>query len=299
MVPITRLRLWRSARVLAIAVLVVIALYQDPVQLGSPVQAEWRPMTPVSYVFPGDLTDPTVGGELLAFNDFHGRIDPESGSAGQVNGTPAGGSEYLGTALKALREDAIRRLKDPPSVVTVSSGDNCGAEQFVSAQFKCEPTIEIFNKLGVQISAVGNHDLDRGKDELLRLQRGGCVPGGCGDPDGFRGGTFQYLAANTRVAATGSLILPPFTIRLFRGVPVAFLGMTLKGTAAVANPNGVKGLVFDDMGTPTSSTEFGRARSVRSDTRGSQVAPSIGRVELRHLRRSCFGAFASSSACRV
>ena len=56
------------------------------------------------------------------------------------------------------------------------------------------------NALGLDISAVGNHEFDEGVDELLRMQKGGCHPiDGCQDGDGYAGANFQYLAANVVV----------------------------------------------------------------------------------------------------
>src|SRR5262245_31064 len=44
-----------------------------------------------------------VKGHLIAFNDFHGNLDPPVGSSGLVNGVPAGGVEYLAHYVKQLR----------------------------------------------------------------------------------------------------------------------------------------------------------------------------------------------------
>ena len=53
------------------------------------------------------------------------------------------------------------------------------------------------NAIGLDVSAVGNHEFDEGADELLRMQNGGCHPiDGCQDGDAFAGADFQYLAAN-------------------------------------------------------------------------------------------------------
>src|ERR1044072_1120633 len=55
----------------------------------------------------------TVDGQLLSSNDLHGNLDPPQGSSGTVteaqpDGTtktiPAGGAEYLATALRQARE---------------------------------------------------------------------------------------------------------------------------------------------------------------------------------------------------
>ena len=46
--------------------------------------------------------------------------------------------------------------------------------------------------------------------------------------------------------ATGRTLLPPYGIKTFGGVRVAFIGMTLKGTPSIVTPTGVAGLTFND-----------------------------------------------------
>ena len=59
----------------------------------TPARGRPRPGQPVSYA---TAAAATVKGQFLSYNDFHGAIDPPGGSGG-VNGTPAGGVEYLAT----------------------------------------------------------------------------------------------------------------------------------------------------------------------------------------------------------
>src|SRR4051794_40403035 len=141
----------------------------------------------------------TVKGQFLSYNDFHGAIDPPSGSGAVVNAggtsTPAGGVEYLATYLKKLRAEA---KADGRATITTGAGDLIGASPLVSAAFHDEPTIELMNQIGLQVSSVGNHEFDEGVTELMRMQNGGCHPtDGCQDGDGFGGAKFRYLAANT------------------------------------------------------------------------------------------------------
>ena len=187
----------------------------------------------------------TVNGQFLSYNDFHGAIDPPSGSGAAVNGTiPAGGVEYLATWLKRLRAEATAEGR---STLTVGAGDLIGGTPLVSAAFHDEPTIELMNQVGLQISSVGNHEFDEGVTELLRMQRGGCHPtDGCQDGDGFGGADFQYLAANTVSKRTGLPILPPISIKFVNGVPVGFVGLTLEGTPSIVNPAGIQNVTFLD-----------------------------------------------------
>ncbi len=204
----------------------------------------WTPMTPVSVAYGKTAPKHEVKAQLLSFNDFHGNIDAPTGSGGLVNGTPAGGVEYLATAVKKLRAQAAA---DRRSSLTVGAGDLVGGTPLVSAAFHDEPAIEALNKVGLDISSVGNHEFDEGVTELKRLQRGGCHPvDGCQDGDGFRGAKFKYLAANVVDKTTQDPILPPYEIRNVGGVKVGFVGMTLKGTPSIVNPAGISTVDFLD-----------------------------------------------------
>jgi 5'-nucleotidase len=138
--------------------------------------------------------------QLLAINDFHGNLEPPSGSSGLIDGVPAGGVEYLATHI----EDAAA---ENPNSLVVAAGDLIGASPLISGLFHDEPAIEAMNALNLSVSSVGNHEFDEGAAELLRMQRGGCHPkDGCQDGDGFAGAKFQYLSAN--------VVRPPTTAQL-------------------------------------------------------------------------------------
>ncbi|MCW2762763.1 MAG: 5-nucleotidase [Marmoricola sp.] len=183
-------------------------------------------------------------GHLLAFNDFHGQIDPPTGSGGLVSGTPAGGVEYLSTYVKQRRAAA---KKTSSAVFTVAAGDLVGASPLVSAAFHDEPAVEEMNSLGLDVTSVGNHEFDEGVAEVQRLQKGGCHPtDGCQDGDGFAGAKYPMLAANVVYKKNNLPILAPFTIKRVGGVPVAFVGMTLEGTPGIVNPAGIQNVKFLD-----------------------------------------------------
>jgi len=132
----------------------------------------------------------TVQVQLLAINDFHGNLEPPSGSSGLVNTTTAGGAEYLATHLK-------QDVAENPNSLVVAGGDLIGASPLLSALFHDEPTIEAMNAMNLAVTSVGNHEFDEGWTELLRMQNGGCHPKDkCQDGDPFAGAKFAYLSAN-------------------------------------------------------------------------------------------------------
>src|SRR5436309_6420929 len=133
------------------------------------------------------------------------------------------------------------------NTIFVAAGDLIGASPLLSAMFHDEPSIEALSMMGLEIASVGNHEFDEGKDELLRMQNGGCHPADkCQGPHPFTGAQFHYLAASTFDKNTGKTIFPAYEIREFQGVPVAFIGLTLKGTPGIVSPEGVAGLEFRD-----------------------------------------------------
>jgi 5'-nucleotidase len=181
--------------------------------------------------------------QLLGLNDFHGALEPPTGSGGRLgpSGTPEfGGVEYLATHVRALRATN-------PNTLFVSAGDLIGATPLTSALFHDEPTIEAFNLMGLDYNGVGNHEFDEGVDELLRMQDGGCHPvDGCQDGDGFDGADFEFLAANVKYKDTGETIFPPYAIHHFNGVKVAVIGMTTKATPTIVTPAGISTVDFFD-----------------------------------------------------
>ncbi|MFN5717789.1 MAG: metallophosphoesterase, partial [Bradyrhizobium sp.] len=185
---------------------------------------------------------------ILAINDFHGYLRPPPGGiritdpadATRKIMVPAGGSERVATVVKQLREGHKNNI-------FVAAGDLIGASPFLSAMFHDEPTIESLSMMGLAISSVGNHEFDEGKDELLRMQNGGCHPiDKCQGPHPFLGAKFRYLAASTIDKATGKPVFPPYEIKEFDGIAVAFIGLTLKNTPNLVSPAGVASLDFRD-----------------------------------------------------
>lgn len=196
---------------------------------------------------------------LIALNDFHGSLVPPAGSLTMTDpGNPAGarvaagGAAYLSTLVHDLKR------QNPNNTLVIADGDMIGASPLASSLFHDEPTIDFLNQIGLTISSVGNHEFDKGKDELLRMQKGGCHPKSkdagagmvgvdtCMTQGRFSGAKFEYLAANVIDQSTGKTLFPPYAIRVLGGVRVGFIGLTLKDTPAMVTPAGVAGLQFAD-----------------------------------------------------
>ena len=220
--------------------------------------------------------------QILAVNDFHGHLEASTpGTLTVETGAapiPAGGAEYLATTIRRLR------AQRPRNTLTVSAGDLIGGSPLVSALFHDEPTIEAWNRIGLDLNAVGNHEFDDGIRELRRMRRGGCHPvDGCADKDGdgrrdrFAGADFGFLAANVVRESTGRPVFRPFAIRRLGGVDVGFIGLTLDGTPDVVAAEGIRGLAFRHEATTIN--RYARVLRRRHDVRAIVVLLHEGGVQ--------------------
>ncbi len=185
---------------------------------------------------------------IFSINDFHGHIQPKSpvpvmtrlpdAATGELKAQPAGGAAYLATVLANLRAQR-------PNSLFVAGGDLIGASPQMSSLLADEPTLTALSDMGLDATALGNHDLDAGLSELLRKTRGECAPAGCIWPE-FKGAKFPYLAANMLDAETGKPVLPTHTIITVAGIKVALVGAVTRDTPKVIVAKSIRGLRFID-----------------------------------------------------
>jgi 5'-nucleotidase len=194
--------------------------------------------------------------KVIGFNDYHGNLQ-SPGTFGENTAVPAGNRPPVGGA-DFLAAHVARLKSQNPNNVVVGAGDLIGATPLISSLFFDEPAVETLNRIGLEFSAVGNHEFDKGSAELLRLQNGGCKmtagaqdPNSCkgaavGTPTPFEGAKFKWLSANVVQTSTGQPLLAAYGTKSFNGVTVAFIGMTLRETPTIVTPSGVAGLEFRD-----------------------------------------------------
>lgn len=192
-----------------------------------------------------------IGVRLIAINDFHGHLEPgelaipvpDPADASRTVALRAGGAAFLAARIAQLR-------REQPNHVVVSAGDLVGAAPLVSALFRDEPTIEVMNRIGLDLNAVGNHELDHGVAELKRLVRGGCaaLPRGatvsCARPDGrYAGARFPFIAANVADDA-GKPLFASSLVKTVAGVRIGFIGAVTRSTPGIVMPEGIRGWRF-------------------------------------------------------
>ena len=251
-----------------------------------------------------------VSVRLLTVNDFHGQLP----AGKRLRGRPVGSAGVLAAWLAAGQAGAEDRT------VVVHGGDLVGASPPASALLQDEPAVALMNRFANAscrnlappgaspvgagrmsaepdaadprfdpwldprcnvVGVIGNHELDEGEAELLRLLGGGNHPRGPFLDDPWRGARYPTLAANAVDRTTGRPILPPYVVKQVGGVRVGFIGLVLRGVSGYVTPAGVAGLAFlDEAETANHYVEVLRRQGVRAVVvvvhQGGEEAPYAG-----------------------
>ncbi|WP_205700662.1 bifunctional metallophosphatase/5'-nucleotidase [Croceicoccus sediminis] len=189
---------------------------------------------------------------IVGINDFHGNLMPLSAPKdvmtpdGEIVSIPVGGAAWMASAINTIR------AQNDYSMV-ISAGDMIGASPLASAAFLDEPAIGVMNRVGVDFNAVGNHEFDKGWQELKRIADGGCekytLREPCAVEKDFGGADFPFLSANV-VTRNGETLFPAFGTKTFgkgaEEVTVGVIGLPLRDVPNLVTPSGVEDLYFGD-----------------------------------------------------
>lgn len=157
-------------------------------------------------------TAPPVSIDIATINDFHGRIEADNASAGAA---------VLAGAVKQLREEN-------PNTIFAAAGDLIGASTFTSFIQDDNPTIDALNLAGLDVSAAGNHEFDKGWADLRdRVQDRA---------------DWEYISSNVFVTETGEPALAPAWVKELDGVRVGFVGAVTEDLPSLVSPEGIKDL---------------------------------------------------------
>jgi 2',3'-cyclic-nucleotide 2'-phosphodiesterase (5'-nucleotidase family) len=152
--------------------------------------------------------------DLFHFNDFHRRLGP------LPNGH--GGAARLTTLAR-------EQLAAHPDSVLINLGDVAG-DQSEHGPRAFEPIPRIFNRMGVGLSALGNHEFEDSANDYRSLREGYIARMG-GD----------VLCANV-TDAHGEGFAKPYVMRNLAGVSVAFIGVVTENLTSALFPAAGAGL---------------------------------------------------------
>ncbi|MDO4029008.1 bifunctional metallophosphatase/5'-nucleotidase [Clavibacter michiganensis] len=185
---------------------------------------------------PASAAEGDVAIDVYSINDFHGRLETTSSTAGA-----------------AVISGAFQQAKaENPNSTLISAGDNIGASTFTSLSQQDEPTLDALNAMGVSVSTLGNHEFDQGRDDV----DGRVVPAS----------DFPYISANLYEKGTKEHAYAAYDVQDIDGVRVAFVGATTEALPELVSPAGIATL---DVGSVVdASTATARALRDGDDANG-------------------------------
>jgi len=139
---------------------------------------------------------------ILSINDFHGALAPAGKNVGAVK---------LVDAIKT------EKAKNPEGTIIVSAGDNYQGSAMSNLMYG-EPVSAVFEEMGIELSAVGNHEFDWGIDRITKWAEDG---------------GFTFVCTNIYDIRTNEPVdwAEPFAIIEREGVKIGFIGLATPETA--------------------------------------------------------------------
>lgn len=218
-----------ALRRIALVTLAILAIGALVFTLAAPpadarTEESSKPWTPAAE---------TQSVRILGIGEFSGALSRPVGFQGELrdgsgNVQPAGGGAHLAATVGKLRAQSGDAL-------LLATGDSIGGTSPEAALLGDRPTIEFFNRLGVDGAGVGRRELEKGADHLRPLVKPGChSEQDCRvDPPlpPFRGAAFPFLASNVIPSPTGAPTFP-FAIHRIGDVRVGVVAVTLPSESA-------------------------------------------------------------------
>ena len=139
---------------------------------------------------------------ILSINDFHGSLAPAGSNVG---------------AAKLVDAMKTEKAKNPEGTIIVSAGDNYQGSALSNLLYG-EPVSAMFKEMGLELSAVGNHEFDWGVDRISKWAEDG---------------GFAFVCTNIYDKRTNQPVdwAEPFVIIEKEGVKVGFIGLATPETA--------------------------------------------------------------------
>lgn len=159
---------------------------------------------------------------LLHFNDFHGQLESYEDPESKNN---VGGIARLATAVEAVRRE------DPARPVLLLFAGDLLQGTVTSSLFLGIPDVALFEKLGVDAAAMGNHEFDYGQDIFRRLGQLA---------------RFPFLTANVQTQPTPLPVKTHVVFAKSGGPKVAVLGLTTPELTTATHPRNIYGVSVEE-----------------------------------------------------
>lgn len=139
---------------------------------------------------------------ILSINDYHGSLAPAGSNVG---------------AAKLVDAIKTEKAKNPEGTIIVSAGDNYQGSAMSNLLFG-EPVSAVFKEMGLELSAVGNHEFDWGTGRIVKWAEDG---------------ELTFVCTNIYDIRTNEPVdwAEPFVIIEKEGVKIGFIGLATPETA--------------------------------------------------------------------
>ena len=175
---------------------------------------------------------------ILFTSDVHCGIEQNWGYAG----------------LYALKE----KLSQDNYVLLVDDGDAIQGEP-VGTMTRGDAIVNIMNAVGYDVAIPGNHEFDYGMDTFLELAKKA---------------SYTYVSCNFN--KEGELVFPPYVIKEFDGVKIAFIGVTTPTTLRSSTPsyfmNGDGQFIYGFLQDETGEALYAAVQKAADDARAEGAA---------------------------
>ncbi|WP_136193000.1 bifunctional metallophosphatase/5'-nucleotidase [Actinomyces procaprae] len=192
---------------------------------------------------------------ILGITDLHGHIETTSDEPG---------------AVTLACEVAAARTRNP-STLLVSNGDNVGGSAYISSVLDDQPTIDVLNAIGLDVTSAGNHEFDKGITDLAdRLLPAFSAP---------------VLSANVtgNAALTAEGSGNGAWVTEVDGVRVGFIGVVTEELPSLVSKSALEGLTVLDA----TATANARARELKDGDAANGEADVV--VVLAHEDAAIYG----------
>lgn len=163
---------------------------------------------------------------VVGINDFHGNLLPKERKLPNGTVIQSGGASNLTAMIKILREELQGR------VLIVDAGDEWQGT-LESNQSQGSTVVDFYNRLGMNVSAIGNHEFDFSVPTMLSR---------------FSEAKYPYVASNIYVKKSGARVnwenVKPSQILDVGGVKVGVIGVSTVQTPGTTRYEFVKHLRF-------------------------------------------------------
>jgi 2',3'-cyclic-nucleotide 2'-phosphodiesterase/3'-nucleotidase len=161
--------------------------------------------------------------DLIEVTDFHGTLKDSSGN-------PVAG-------VLADRIENMKKLNSDRTLIL--GGGDLYQGSAVSNIMKGVPVQEVMSKIGMEVTALGNHEFDWGLDTTINTT--------------MKGASYSIVCSNLYDKQTGKRVFDPYKIITKDGVKIAIIGGITRETETSVSPKYVKDYEFKDIANEINS----------------------------------------------